>query len=1059
LIGRQGQTIQGISKRSGARINIPKNEDTVVDPDDEDPTVDVTIEGDAVAAELARRDIQSIIDERTSRVNMRLKDIPAEYYPFLNRVQGLTNGHDINLSIPQYHTWQNAPPPQAPAKGQPIPFVPQENIPIRISGDRKSAEAVRKAIEQHAAELKRHLASRPVSIEQGRHQFIVGQNGEGLRDLIAETGCSVLVPPPEDDSETLYIVGPPNKLEGAVNRVLDQAASMSVSNIDLARQHARAPPFHPYFLSRYLKERQALADLERQYAASFVLPPSQQSPANWQIFSKDGKQGMRARAEAMNLIAAHPPSRFHAATIDPFYHTHLRTRAPQIRREQGVHLLFPPSEDTESHQIVLIYEQPGAPSEYKFPREAPTAAEIKEHELAIQKSKALLDSLFGNRGEVVSRQVEAPSKFHDKIQRYVDREQRGLDESQIPPQLFFTRGAGSNAFNIRGHASDVESLNTRILAFVEQEKKDELERGFTTSFEYPHKIAGHLVGKKGENIKKLQDEFDVEIHYTEGKVELKGPQAKCEACKTHITQLAKKLGDETTHQIKVATKYHGDLKGARGAQVHRLQDRYNVRINFPRQERPTADDDAATEASFRNQPAQAPDVVTIRGPKKGADEARDELLSLLQYTMDHSHSSTISVAVKQLGAIIGPQGKELESLRMETGCIIDIPKREENTGGSGERVDVTLKGTKQAVEAAKKILLEKVKHFDDQTTVLVEVDPKHFKNVIGPGGTTLQSIISAAGGPEDRRLANRMVQFPKAGSTETAIKLQGPKSVVDKVRKAIADIVAEKAGQVTESLSVPQDKHRSLIGQGGSVRRRIDSEFKVELHIPRAGEDGDVTITGKPEDVEKAKAHIETLLRDQGSETLEVPLHIHYVLAANGIFNQLRKEHGVNVDHAGKAIPPAPASAGASNGDSANKLPQEADDGSHTWLIIDQLPASQLVPGSSSETIPWIIRGNSNKVARAKDVVNRAISGADKPRSTGRLVLADPKTYRLVIGPSGSVVNRIRDETGTSVAVPNKGAGEDDGIEIKGRKEDVIQAKEMILEAIKRGERRRRNDD
>src|ERR1700761_3003955 len=118
LIGRQGQTIQGISKRSGARIQIPKQDDASINPDEEDATVDITVEGDAVAAELARQDIQKIIDERTSNVNMKLKDIPAEFYPFLlgpreANLQNLMGPHsqDINVSIPSYHTWHSVPPP------------------------------------------------------------------------------------------------------------------------------------------------------------------------------------------------------------------------------------------------------------------------------------------------------------------------------------------------------------------------------------------------------------------------------------------------------------------------------------------------------------------------------------------------------------------------------------------------------------------------------------------------------------------------------------------------------------------------------------------------------------------------------------------------------------------------------------------------------------------------------------------------------------------------------------------------------------------------------------
>jgi rRNA processing protein Krr1/Pno1 len=988
---------------------------------------------------------------------MRLKDIPPELYPFLlgpreANLQNLMGPHaqDVNVAIPTYHTWQSAPPPSA-QPGQPLPFVAQPDLPIRISGDRRAAQEVRERIERQAALLRQQLTSHQVPIERGRHQFIVGQDGDALHDLVAETGCSVIVPPSHDDSETLYIIGPPDRIDSAINKVLDTAASMNVSNIDVGRQHARAPAAHAHNVSRYLKEREALADLERQYASSFVLPTSTNSPANWQIFSKDGKQGMRARTEAMNLLAGHPPSRFQAMEVNPFYHQHLQTRAPQIRRDHGVHLLFPPIENPDTHEILLVYEQPGSPSDYQFPRQAPTAADVQEHERAIKQAYALLTGMVGNRGEVVQRPVEAPPKFHDKIQRFVDREHRGLDESQIPPQIFFSASNGSKAFHVRGLANDVGGVHARIQAFVEQEKKDELERGYTTSFEYPHKIANHLIGRKGDSIKRLQDEFDVEINYTEGKVELKGPQAKCEACKAHILSMVKKLGDETTHSVKIAPKYHGDLKGQKGSQVLRLQERYNVRINFPRQIATPGDDvDGATEASFRNQPNQPPDVVTIRGPKKGADEARDELLNLLQYAVDNSHTATISVAAKQIPSLIGSGGRELESLRMETGCYVDVPKRESGADPS-ERMEVKLKGTKQAVDAAKKILLEKVKSFDDQVTVLVNIDPKYFKTIIGPGGTTLQGIVTAAGGPEDRRLANRMVQFPKPGSSDTAIRLQGTKAAVEKIQRAILAHAAEKDGQTTEIMVVPADKHRSLIGAGGSIRRKIDSDFNVEVNIPKPGEGEDVSITGKPEDVAKAKAHIEGLLKEQASETINVPRHLHYIVAEDGgqFFKRLRSDHGVNVDH-GREKPPA-RSENKVNGKSAEPTAQKEDapDGSHTWIVYHRLPPAA---GDETDAIPWVLRGNSTRLPKARELILQAIADAQKPSSTGKLVLSDPKKYRFVIGPGGATVNNIRTKCGAQVTVPKQGTpGEHEGIEVKGTKDSVIQAKEMILEAIARG--------
>ena len=77
----------------------------------------------------------------------------------------------------------------------------------------------------------------------------------------------------------------------------------------------------------------------------------------------------------------------------------------------------------------------------------------------------------------------------------------------------------------------VEELATKLGEFVVEQERDDLERGYTTSFDFPQKYANFLIGKRGENINKLRDEFDVDIKVENGKVEVKGPKAKADAAK------------------------------------------------------------------------------------------------------------------------------------------------------------------------------------------------------------------------------------------------------------------------------------------------------------------------------------------------------------------------------------------------------------------------------------------------------------------------------------------------------------------------------------------------
>lgn len=731
--------------------------------DDDGLTIDVTIEGDAVAAEMARREIEAIVNERTSTVNMRLRDIPEVFYPFIagprnSRIDALEGGRQLKIDVPQYHTWSAQPPPQQPPSGMPQ-FVPSQNSHIRISGDRLAAQEARAEIERQVEELRRQITLAQVPIDRGRHQFVLDHGGDSLHDLLEETGCAVILPPSSEDTEILTVTGPQDKIDAGMDKVMNLAMSMQMSGVDIARdiarRHANAPmgpEAHARALTRYLQQRKAVEQLERQYDARIILPPPGDGPSNWEIYSRDGTKGLRARSDIMNMISAHPPSRLRHVEMNPFYHQHVQRQGAQyVRDEFGVHLVAPKDSEESSH-VILVYEGPGEAQDYQLPRQQPSPPEILDFERSLAQAQEHILSLIQGQEDIRAANVEVPSEYRDKVRKHVRCEQQELPRTEIPVQVSF----GANSANgglpnlsedalasqclLRGPISAVETLAEKIAAFIEQEKQDEVERGHITSFDFPQRYANYLIGKKGENINKYREEFDVDIQVKDGKVEITGPKAKAEAAKSKIVALGKKLEDEATHVLKIKPQYHRDMIGAKGSQVNQLQTKYNVRVQFPRtthhdDERSVADD-ASEAGSVRNRRTnQAPDEVIVRGPKNGADKARDELLNLLQWTLDNSHTSTVSVAQAQLPSLIGQGGREMESVRLETGAQIDVPGSRDGADISG-RVQIQLKGTKKQVEDAKKLLEQRVKVFDDSVTRSIDVDKKYHKALIGSGGVS-----------------------------------------------------------------------------------------------------------------------------------------------------------------------------------------------------------------------------------------------------------------------------------------------------------------------------------
>jgi hypothetical protein len=188
---------------------------------------------------------------------------------------------------------------------------------------------------------------------------------------------------------------------------------MAMTFVDVARQHRNAPmgsQAHSWALTQYLKQRQAIANLEREHGASIVLPPSLGSSSSWEIYTKDDKASQAARSDIIDLISSHPPSRVASMNVDPFYFDHLRQQvAPQLRDDLGVYLVFPNDAD-ETPQLHMVYEDAGPANKYQVPRGPPSPSETPKFQEGLRKAQKHIADLVARQQEITAQDVEAPQK-------------------------------------------------------------------------------------------------------------------------------------------------------------------------------------------------------------------------------------------------------------------------------------------------------------------------------------------------------------------------------------------------------------------------------------------------------------------------------------------------------------------------------------------------------------------------------------------------------------------------------------------------------------------------
>lgn len=311
-----------------------------------------------------------------------------------------------------------------------------------------------------------------------------------------------------------------------------------------------------------------------------------------------------------------------------------------------------------------------------------------------------------------------------------------------------------------------------------------------------------------------------------------------------------------------------------------------------------------------------------------------------------------------------------------------------------------------------------------------------------------------AGGSDDKRELAKTVQFPKADADGNTIRVSGKEDLVDKIVAAMKQIVIDRENQTTETIDVPTDKHRSLIGRGGETKKELEAKFKVSIDIPRQGsEQTAIKITGLAKDVEAAKAHISEITKEQAGETIQVPRKVHHYVSDNGqFFRKLRNDHQVTVDHLGQK-PPSKSSAEPvfTQVSSAPLITDEAEEDLHQFSV------ASLSGADDDGEIPWVLRGSPEGIAKAKSSLAAAIKQALQNDTVGHLTLPDPSTYRFVIGQGGSKVNSIRKATGCKITVPRDQSASQP-IEIIGSRDGVEQARELILKAVKDGSNNNANN-
>lgn len=623
IIGAKGANLKQIEAKSNTRVNFPRKEEEEFTYNDEDSeeVVIVTIMGDAAGIRIAKEEIEKIVGEKTAKQTIKIDNFDSKYYLFLSGPQNsnlkkLEEEYDVKIHVPAVIVDGNT----------------NRDTAISITGDKEKVQAAKAALEKSYADIEKTSRTISISIPKRQHKYLYGKNGETLKEILSESGCTVELPPVEDPSENVTIRGPDAQLVNGLTVVMEKARAVHVSVLDLAETYkssGKEALKYARFALKYLLNKKSLKKIENDHNVQVGVPAFDElkTAVNLEFVSKVEKDAALAQLAVSNVLRNLTPEVFGSVDIERYLHQHIATAhrgaLTRIQSANNVVVIIP-DEKENATSVLIVFE-----GEDKSGAKA-----------AIDAASAELKKIVSDSSDYISKKTSIPAKFHDLI-----RGPKGTTLNAIlgPDSEASVIFGPKDTVEIRGLTKDVAAVAAAIQKTYEAAQDEDFSKPYTTEFFIPANYSAHIIGKAGIHINKLKDDLAIKIDIGENnkdeekvvaknnkkstspvKVVIQGIKINVEAAKERILSQISSLADQVTISLKVPKEFHRFLIGPSGRYVKKLEDKYNVFIKFPKSG--NRGDESPSSPSPTN-----PDEITVRGSKKDTALAKEELMELYEY--------------------------------------------------------------------------------------------------------------------------------------------------------------------------------------------------------------------------------------------------------------------------------------------------------------------------------------------------------------------------------------------------------------------------------------------
>jgi len=735
------------------------------------------------------------------------------------------------------------------------------------------------------------------------------RQSDAILGIMSKTGTTIEVSVTKDQCLTVMISGKREATVEARRLVVGGLQTQASIEMVIPKDH------HRYILGRGGKK---LQDLELNSQTRITIP--RDSEIIRIVGTKEGID--KARHEMQVISDEQAKLGFERLNIPKMYHPFIcgpdNENAKEIANATGARINIPPP-SVMKDELTVAGEIEGVQKAVAMIMEVFKAKEKNSSTVSVEVKKSQHRYVIGPRGSSIQEILRATGV-----------------SVEMPPG-----DSDNETITLRGDADKLGSALTMVYEKANSVVQCELDA--------PRWLHRFIIGRKGQNIKKITQDLDNKVHVEfvedKDKILIQGPPTEVSSAEALLTSSLMELRNTMSYaDIDVDPRWHRHIIGKAGSNIGRIKTDTGTSINIPSDTTKSAtiriegspegvaaakeeilemakkfdneksrdiiidhkyhkniigqkgekvreirDRFSEVQISFPESDAKS-DIVTLRGPKDDVDKCYEYMKKLSTDLVASSFKLGVPILKKFHGNVIGRSGANIKKIKEETNTVIDIPA--ENSDSDV----IYITGHKKDAEKARDMILAVEKDLANIETRTVSFPQKLHTTMIGPGGKLIKSIMAECGDVH--------IRFPAEGEANDVITIRGTKEDVAKAEEQLKKLGEERLeNSFTAEVTAKPEHHRFLIGRGGVNIRKVREKTGVRIVFPTRQDENQelITIIGKKEAVEEAKADLMSKISELNNITesdvsVDPKYHRHFVARRAQVLNDISDEFGgVNI--------------------------------------------------------------------------------------------------------------------------------------------------------------------